>query len=79
MLEKDYQKILILIRDVENKGAKLEETPVVNEFVDVFLNEQLKLPLEKEIEFYFNFVLGMQPISILLHEMTIAKLKKLKD
>ena len=67
------------MKDVEAKEARIEDTLVVNEFVDVFPEEVPGLPSEREIEFYINFVPGTQPISIPPYRMAPIELKELKD
>ncbi|EOY25966.1 Uncharacterized protein TCM_027334 [Theobroma cacao] len=53
-----------ITREVHNEEGNLEATPVVNEFVDVFPEELLGLPLEREIEFRIDLILETQPISM---------------
>ena len=79
MLKKGYEGFFTLIRDVEAKGTRLEDTPIVNEFIDVFSEELPGLPLEREIEFCIDLILGTQPISIPPYRMTTIELKELKD
>ena len=45
------------MHDVEAKEAKLENTPMVSEFPNVFQEELPGLPPEKEIEFCIYLVL----------------------
>jgi hypothetical protein len=40
------------------KEAKLEDIPVVNEFMDVFPQELLGMPLDREIEFTIDLKPG---------------------
>ncbi|XP_052209182.1 uncharacterized protein LOC127812702 [Diospyros lotus] len=49
---------------VENKKMELEETPVVNEFSDVFPEYLPGLPPQREIEFSIEVVPGTNPIYI---------------
>jgi hypothetical protein len=41
----------------------IEDIPVVYEFLDVFLNDLPRLPLDHEVEFKIELILGMAPIS----------------
>ena len=59
MLKKGCQRFLALMKDVEAKEGRIEDTLVVNKFIDVFLEELLELPLVKEIKFCINLVPGM--------------------
>ena len=48
----------MLVQDVEAKEVKLENTLVVNEFLDVFLKELPGLSLGKEVKFCLDLILG---------------------
>ena len=39
------------MRDVEAKGARLEDTPMVIEFIDVLPKELPRFPLKRKFEF----------------------------
>lgn len=52
---------------------------VVREFPDDFPEELPGLPLDKEIEFCIDVLLGTQPISIPLYWMAPVELKELKE
>ncbi|MCI40649.1 retrotransposon protein, partial [Trifolium medium] len=47
-------------------GVKMEELPVVCEFLDVFPGDVSNVPPEKEVEFTIDLVPGTGPISIRL-------------
>ena len=64
---------------MHNAKAKLEDTLMVNEFLDVFPEDLLGLPPNREIEFCIDMVLGTQPISIPRYRMAPAELRELKD
>ena len=51
---------------------------VIKEFGDVFLEELPRLPLQPEIEFSIEIVLGESPISILPYKMAPTELRELK-
>lgn len=57
---------------------KIEDIPTTWEFVDIFLNDLLGLPPDREIKFFIDFVEGTKPISMALYCMAPAKLKELK-
>lgn len=42
---------------------ELESIPIVREFNDIFLEDLLGLPLDREIDFSIDLVLGVGPIS----------------
>lgn len=50
----------------------------IREFLDVFLEELLRLPLDQEVEFGIELLLGMTSVSIAPYRMTPKKLKELK-
>ena len=56
----------------------LEDIPVVRDFPDVFPYDLLDLPLEMEVEFTIDLVLGTNPISKAPYRMAPIELKELK-
>ena len=56
----------------------MEAIPVVKEFPDVFPDELLWLPPNREIEFSIDLVPGTAPISITPYRMAPAELEELK-
>ena len=79
MLKKGCQGFLAFVKDVEANEGRVENTPIVNEFIDVFLEELPGLPPEREIEFCIDLIPGTQPISIPPYRMAPIELKELKD
>ena len=63
----------------EKLGCGIEEIPIVKEFVDVFPEELLGIPLDREIEFTIDLLLGTAPISKALYMMALLELEELKD
>ena len=51
----------------------------MNEFIDVFPEELLGIPPEREIEFGIDLLPDTQPISISPYRMAPAELKELKE
>ena len=47
----------------ERKGPSLDQYLVLSEFKDVFLNELLGLPPERELDFTIELKPGAEPIS----------------
>ena len=78
LLAKGCQGILAYVLDTKMKVPDLEEIPVVKDFPDVFLEELLGLPPDKEIEFGIDVLLGTQPISIPPYCMAPLELRELK-
>ncbi|MCI54129.1 cellular nucleic acid-binding protein, partial [Trifolium medium] len=56
---------------VEEKTA-VDALPVVREFVDVFPDDILDLPPEREVEFAIDIVPGTSPISMAPYRMSAA-------
>jgi hypothetical protein len=55
-----------------------ESIYVVEEFMDVFLEELLGMPPEREVEFYIDLILGTAPIAKRPYRMAPTELAKLK-
>jgi hypothetical protein len=61
------------------KEAKLEDIPVVNEFMDVFPQELPGMPPDREIKFTIDLKPGTAPISQAPYKMGPIELKELKE
>ena len=57
----------------------LDEIPVIREYPNVFLDDTLEFPQEKEIEFSIDLVPGTRPISIAPYKMSPMDLSELKS
>ena len=79
MLNKGCIGYLVSIIEVPKKETTISQVPMVQEFEDVFLEDLPRLPLDCEIKFVINLVLGTAPFSKALYHMTSAKLKELKE
>ncbi|MCI75818.1 cellular nucleic acid-binding protein, partial [Trifolium medium] len=62
---------------VEEK-TDIDTLPVVREFADVFPDDIVDLPPEREVEFSIDIVPGTSPISMAPYRMSAAELEKLK-
>ena len=51
---------------------------VVYEYEDVFLDELLRLPPRKDVDFIIELHLGTSPISMTPHRMALVELQELK-
>jgi len=56
----------------------VSDFPVVQEFLEVFLDDITDLPPEREVEFAIDLVPGMSPISIAPYRMSASELGELK-
>jgi hypothetical protein len=78
LLRKGCQGYLAYVIDTEKSEMKLDDIPIVHEFPDVFLEELLGLPPDKEIEFSIDSAPGTAPISIAPYRMAPVELRELK-
>ncbi|XP_052485126.1 uncharacterized protein LOC128040420 [Gossypium raimondii] len=62
----------------QDSESKLEQLPVINEFVDVFPEELSSLTPDCEVEFVIDVVPRTTPISVTPYRMSQAELKELK-
>ena len=78
MIRKGCEAFLAYVIDTEKEGQKLNSLPVGNEFIDVFPEDLLGLPPDREIDFSINFQPGKTPISQAPYRMAPTKLKELE-
>ncbi|KAF3622940.1 putative zinc finger protein VAR3, chloroplastic-like [Capsicum annuum] len=65
--------------DTKSETPTVQSVRIVNEFLDVFPEELLGVPPDREIEFRVDLLLDTQPISIPPYRMAPAELKELKE
>lgn len=70
---------MAFIKDISKKGASLEDYKVVKEFPDVFSEELLGLPPQREIEFVIELIPDSGPISKAPYRMAQLELQELKE
>ena len=78
MLRKGCQSYLAYVVETEKKGILVDEIPVVREFPDVFPDDIVGLPPDREVDFTIDLILGIVPISIPPYRMAPAELRELK-
>ncbi|XP_028107497.1 uncharacterized protein LOC114306459 [Camellia sinensis] len=78
MLKKGCQGYLAYVVDSELSGLRLEDIPIVRDFVDIFPDELPGLPPDREIEFAIDLIPGNTPISSAPYRMAPEELKELK-
>ena len=78
-MRKDCETFLALILDSKRGRVYVEKIPVVREFPDVFPEELLGIPLEREVDLSIEIVLGTTPMSRAPKRMTPTELKELKS
>ena len=67
-----------LVLDSKRGQVKLEDIPVIKKFPDVFPEELLSLPPEREVDLAIEVLPGTTPISRAPYRMAPTKLKELK-
>ncbi|XP_027066637.2 uncharacterized protein [Coffea arabica] len=78
LLSRGAQEFLVFLINTPTDKLKVENVPVVGEYPDVFPNELVTLPPEREIEFKIDLLPRTSPISKTSYRMAPAKLKELK-
>ena len=78
LLQKGCKGYLAHVVDTRSNEARLEGVPVVRDFLDVFPDDLPGLPLEREIDFPIDLVLGTAPISLPPYRIAPVELKELK-
>ena len=78
LMRKGYEAFLALVLDSKIGQVDVEKIPVVKEFPDVFLEELLGIPPEREVDLSIEIVHGMTPISRAPYHMAPIELKELK-
>ena len=78
MLRKGCQGYLAFVVDRRQKGTRMEDIPIVEEFPDVFQDDISCLPPDRAIEFVIELVPRTETISIPPYKMAPAELKELK-
>ena len=78
LLQKGCKGYLAHVVDARSDDVRLEDVPVVREFLDVFPDDLPGLPPERETDFPIDLVPGTAPISLPPYRMAPAKLKELK-
>jgi hypothetical protein len=73
-----FQGFLAAVSDATTSPPRLEDTPVVREFADVFPGELPGMPVDRELEFVIELEPGVRPISKTPYRMAPAELKELK-
>ena len=79
MLRKGCQGFIAYVVETGKEGTMVDEIPVVREFPDVFPDDIVGLPPEREVEFTIDLIPGTEPISIPPYRMAPAELRELKD
>ena len=77
-IRKGYEAFLALILDSKRGQVDVEKIPIVREFPDVFPEELLGIPLEREVDLSIEIVPGTAHVSRAPYRMASTELKELK-
>ena len=78
MVRKGCEAYLAYVIDTVKARPSVSDIPTVSDFPNVFPEELLGLPPQREIEFAIDVVLGATPTSITPYRMAPLELKELK-
>ena len=78
LLQKGCEGYLAHVVDARSDEVRLEDAPVVREFLDVFPDDLPSLPPKQETDFPIDLVPGTAPISLPPYRMAPAEFKELK-
>ena len=78
MLRKSYQGYLSYAIEVRDSGSRQEDIPVLREFSDVFPEDLLSIPPNREIDFHIELAPGTELIFKAPYKMAPLELKELK-
>ena len=78
MISKGCLYHTVRVQDLNSEILPIKSFPVVSEFQEVFPNDLLDIPLEREIYFCIDLLPEINPNSIHPYRMSPAELKELK-
>ncbi|XP_077239760.1 uncharacterized protein LOC143880673 [Tasmannia lanceolata] len=79
LLRQGCEAFLASVVEVESNDVKVEDIPVVNEFVDVFPEDLPGLPPDREVEFTVDLAPSTTPISKAPYWMAPVEMRELKE
>ncbi|XP_017622216.1 uncharacterized protein LOC108466403 [Gossypium arboreum] len=75
---KGCEAFMAYVQDANAVGSSVDNICTIKEFLDIFPEELLGLPLEREVEFGIELLSGVAPVSIAPYRMATKELKELK-
>ncbi|XP_071694743.1 uncharacterized protein [Rutidosis leptorrhynchoides] len=78
-IRKGCLTMLVHVSKTESEGKKLEDVPIVREFPDVFLDELLRLPPYRDVEFQIDLVPGATPVVRAPYRLAPSELQELSS
>ena len=79
LLRKGCLGFLASVVELQSGELEIGDIPIAREFSNVFPDDLLGLPPDREIEFSIDLLLGTAPISKAPYRMAPTKLKELKE
>lgn len=79
IIKKGWDEYLAAVVDTQLGEISLEDIPVVREFQDVFPEDLIGLPPDREVEFSIDLVPRTAPISKAPYRMALVELRELKE
>ncbi|XP_027922672.1 uncharacterized protein LOC114180563 [Vigna unguiculata] len=70
--------MIVAQKEKKSTTEQIRSILVVDEYADVFPDEILKLPLNKDVDFTIDLILGAGLVSMVPYWMALAELAKLK-
>ena len=78
MLSNGTHGYLAFLLNTPEEKVKLEDMPFIRKYSNVFPDELVSLPPEREIEFKIDLAPGTTPILKIPYQMAPAEIKELK-
>ncbi|XP_010535286.1 PREDICTED: uncharacterized protein LOC104810638 [Tarenaya hassleriana] len=78
MMRKGNEAFLVVVTATQETEMRLDETPVVRDFPDVFPEELPGLPPEREVDFCIDVIPGTEPVSKTPYRMAPSEMAELK-
>eukprot|EP00257_Ricinus_communis_P018449 XP_015577169.1 uncharacterized protein LOC107261563 [Ricinus communis] len=78
MVKSSCEAYLAHVIDTRTTNNTIENIPMVNEYPDMFPDDLLGVPPDKEVEFTIELVPGVAPITISPYRMAPVELKEMK-
>nr|GEZ69584.1 putative reverse transcriptase domain-containing protein [Tanacetum cinerariifolium] len=58
---------------------RLEDIPIVKEFMEVFLEDLLGLPPVRQVEFQIELIIGATPVARAPYRLALSEMQELSD
>ncbi|XP_071704951.1 uncharacterized protein [Rutidosis leptorrhynchoides] len=78
-IRKGYLAMLVHVSKTESEGKKLEDVPIVREFLDVFPDELPGLPPQRDVEFQIDLVPGAALVARAPYRLAPLELQELSS